>query len=76
MDGSCRGGKKCLGWVFRVIYCVKINPNKFGAASLAASPLLINLAHGPFCWWLGVAFAAIGPVLIALETKPKTRRAR
>jgi len=55
---------------------MKLNPNKFGAASLAASPILLNVVQGPIFWWLGVVFASIGPILIALEHKPKTRRAR
>ena len=48
---------------------MKLNHNKLGAACLAASPILINLSKGQAFWWIGVLFATLGPILIAIESK-------
>jgi hypothetical protein len=55
---------------------MKLNYKALGASLLSAGPLLVQFGGATTAWWLGVAFTAVGPILLAIQVqeKPKPKR--
>ena len=53
---------------------MSLNYKALGAGLLSAGPLLMQFGGATTAWWMGVVFAAIGPVLLAINPKPRRRR--
>lgn len=49
---------------------MKLNLKTLGASLLSAGPLLVQFGGATTAWWLGVAFTALGPLLLAITPAP------
>jgi hypothetical protein len=52
---------------------MKLNLKALGASLLSAGPLLVQFGGATTAWWLGVAFTAVGPILLAVQVSEKPK---
>lgn len=50
---------------------MQINLKVLGGGLLSTGPLLIQFGGAQAAWWIGVCCVVVGPLMMAVETKPQ-----